>query len=84
MRVRAYIDAAYGVHQESGKSHTGCSIMLGDGGPLYNKSTKQKIATKSSRASQAIHLRNFVIAQGYEVGPAVIYQDNLSCMALMK
>ena len=78
MRVRAYIDAAYGV------SHTDCSIMLGDGGPLYNKSTKQKIATKSSRASQAIHLRNFVIAQGYEVGPAVIYQDNLSCMALMK
>ena len=94
MRVRAYIDAAYGVHQESGKSHTGCSIVLGDGGPLYNKSTKQKIVTKSSTeaelvglsdtASQAIHLRNFVITQGYEVGPAVIYQDNLSCMALIK
>ena len=38
----------------------------------------------SDTASQAIHLRNFVIAQGYEVGPAVIYQDNMSCMALMK
>ncbi len=25
-----------------------------------------------------------MIAQGYSVGPAVIYQDNLSCMALMK
>ena len=82
------------MHQESGKSHTGCSIVLVDGGPLYNKSTKQKIVTKSSTeaelvglsdtASQAIHLRNFVMAQGYEVGPAVIYQDNLSCMALMK
>ena len=65
-----------------------------DGGPLYYKSTKQRKVTKSSTeselvglsdtSSQAIHLRNFVIAQGYEVGSAVIYQDNLSCMALMK
>ena len=94
MRVRAYIDAAYGVHQESGKSHTGCSLVIGDGGPIYSKSTKQKIVTKSSTeaeivglsdtASHAIHLRNFVQAQGYVVGPAVLYQDNLSCMALMK
>ena len=29
-------------------------------------------------------MRNFVKAQGYEVGPAIIYQDNMSCMALMK
>jgi hypothetical protein len=94
MRVRAYIDAAYGVHQEIGKSHTGCAIVIGDGGPVYNKSTKQKIVTKSSTeaelvglsntASQAIHMRNFVIVQGYDVGPVIIYQDNMSCMALMK
>jgi hypothetical protein len=31
-----------------------------------------------------LHLRNFVTAQGYDVGPAIIYQDNMSCMALMK
>ena len=30
------------------------------------------------------NLRNFVIAQGYDVGPAIIFQDNMSCMALMK
>jgi hypothetical protein len=94
MVVRAYIDAAYGVHQDSGKSHTGCSIVLGEAGPLFAKSSKQKIVTKSSTeaelvglsdtASQAIHLRNFIIAQGYETGPAVIYQDNMSCMALIK
>jgi exosome complex RNA-binding protein Rrp4 len=94
MTVRAYIDAAYGVHTSSGKSHTGCAIVLGDAGPVYCKSAKQKIVTKSSTeaelvglsdtASQALHLRNFVIAQGYETGPAVIYQDNLSCMSLMK
>ena len=29
MIVRAYIDAAYGAHQDSGKSHTGCAIVLG-------------------------------------------------------
>lgn len=94
MTVRGYIDAAYGVHTDSGKSHTGCAIVLGEVGALYSKSTKQKIVTKSSTeaelvglsdtASQAIHLRNFVLCQGYGTGPAVIYQDNLSCMALMK
>jgi hypothetical protein len=94
MDVKAYIDAAYGVHQQSGKSHTGCVIVLGEAGPLFAKSGKQKIVTKSSTeaelvglsdtASQAIHLRNFVIAQGYVLGPAIIYQDNMSCMALMK
>ena len=61
---------------------------------MLAKSSKQKCVTKSSTeaelvglsdtASLAIHMRNFVLAQGYEVGPAVIYQDNLSCMALMK
>ena len=25
-----------------------------------------------------------MIAQVYEVGPAIVYQDNMSCMALMK
>ena len=38
----------------------------------------------SDSASQVIHLRNFVCTQGYDVGPAIIHQDNLSCMALMK
>jgi hypothetical protein len=94
MTVKAYIDAAYGVHQDSGKSHTGCVIVLGACGPLLAKSSKQKIVTKSSTeaelvglsdtATLAIHLRNFVLDQGYEIGPAVVYQDNMSCMALMK
>ena len=94
MSVGAYIDAAYGVHTSSGKSHSGCAIVLGGGGPVFVKSTKQKIVVKSSteaelvalsdNTSQAIWVRNFVIAQGYDVGPVVIHQDNLSCMALMK
>ena len=94
MTVSAYIDAAYGVHTNSGRSHTGCAIVLGAAGPVFAKSVKQKNVTKSSTEaelvaasdsiSQAIHLRNFVQAQGYDVPPCVIYQDNLSCMALIK
>ena len=38
----------------------------------------------SDTASQAIHTRNFLRAQGYDIRPATIYQDNKSCMALMK
>jgi hypothetical protein len=74
MVVKAFIDAAYEVHQDSGKSHTGCAIVLGESGPIFAKSCKQEIVTKpstdaevvgvSDTASQAIHLRNLVIAQG--------------------
>jgi hypothetical protein len=94
MTVNAYIDAAYGVHTDSGKSHTGSVIVIGERGPVWVKSTAQKIVTKSSteaelvgasdHASPALHIRNFVIAQGYDVGPLILYQDNMSCMALMK
>ena len=45
MRVEAHVDAAYGVHTASGKSHSGCSISLGIG-PVYVASKKQKIVTK--------------------------------------
>ena len=94
MAVSAYIDASYGIHRDSGKSHTGCAIVLGDAGVLSARSSKQKIVTKSSTeaelvglsdsAAQAIHLRNFIMGQGYIIGPVIIFQDNLSCMALVK
>jgi hypothetical protein len=38
----------------------------------------------SDTAIQAIHLRNLIIAQGHDLGPPVVYQDNMSCMALFK
>lgn len=93
IQVRAYIDAAYGVHQDC-KSHTGCAIVIGDAGPTFVLSGKQSIVTKSSTeaevvatsdsSSQAFHVRNFVIAQGHDDKPAMILQDNLSCMALIR
>ena len=91
--VSVYIDAAYGVHSD-GKSHTGSCVVLGDTGAVHCKSTKQGIVTKSSTESelvalsdslnQGIHIRRFLQSQGYTPGPLLAYQDNLSCMALVK
>ena len=85
-----YVDASYGVHWDA-KSHTGMSIALGKG-PIFVKSSKQRLVSKSSTeaeliglsdcATQAIWTRNFLEQQGYKVGPATIYQDNMSTMQL--
>ena len=90
--VRSYIDASYGVHLD-GRSHTGVTISLGKG-PVMTKSTKQKIATKSSTEAELIALsdssslviwtRNFLEEQGYKMPPAQIFQDNTSTIAMVK
>ena len=92
VRVRAYIDAAYGVHVD-GKSHSGSAIMIGDNGLCSVKSGKQSIVVKSSteaefvgtsdNMNQAFHVRNFIIAQGHPDSPVEILQDNMSCMAML-
>ena len=56
MQVIAYVDASYGVHQDM-KSHGGCLIGLG-GGPVYAKSSSQKINTKSSTEAELVALSN--------------------------
>ena len=88
--VVAHVDASYGVHPDAA-SHTGLSISLGDG-PVFVKSTKQKLVSKSSTeaeliglsdsASQVIWTRDFLTYQGYEMDPATVYQDNMSTIAL--
>jgi hypothetical protein len=77
-----------------GKSHTGSVVTVGGSGPIHAKSGKQHNVTKSSTeaelvglsdsANQGFHIRNFIIAQGHQPGPFVLYQDNLSCMALIE
>ena len=91
--VRVLIDAAYGVHMD-GKSHTGSCVIVGALGAAHCKSAKQQIVTKSSTeaelvglsdsANQGLHVRNFLMSQGYSLGPVIIYQDNMSCMALVE
>ena len=92
IEVSVLIEAAYGVHPD-GKSHTGSCVIIGDVGAVHCKSAKQQIVTKSSTeaelvalsdsANQSLHIRNFVLAQGHSCGPVTIYQDNMSCMALI-
>ena len=91
--VSTYIDAAYGVHHDH-KSHTGSCVVIGEVGAVHCRSSKQQIVCKSSTeaelvalsdcANQALYLRNFLIQQGYQCGPVTVYQDNLSCMALVE
>ena len=91
--VKVLVDVAYGVHAD-GKSHTRSCIVIGEMGAVHCKSYKQQIVTKSSTeaelvalsdsTNQGIHVRNFLIAQGYKMEPLIIYQDNLSCMALVE
>jgi hypothetical protein len=92
IQVIAYVDASCGVHKDK-KSHAGCCITLGKG-TISAKSSTQKLNTKSSpeaelvalsdAANQILFIRNFLISQGYPLGPAIIYQDNLSTIRLIK
>lgn len=93
VRVSVYVDASYGVHAD-GKSHTGSCVVVGDRGSVHTKSAKQSIVNKSSTeaelvalsasANQGLHMRNFLIDQGYtDCGPVTMYQVNMSCMALV-
>jgi len=91
LSVTAYVDASYGVHHDM-KSHTGAMITLGRG-PIYSKSTVQRLNTTSSAeaelvgladsAGQVLWTREFLQHQGYNVGPAVIKEDNQSAIQLV-
>ena len=88
----SFIDASYAVHHDM-KSQTGVAITLGNG-VTFAKSTTQQLNSKSSTEAELIALtdasghviwtREYLIGQGYPIGPATIYQDNMSTMALVK
>ena len=90
LSITSYIDASYGVHFDL-KSHTGALITLGRG-PVFAKSTTQKLNTTSSAeaelvaladsAGQVLWTREFLIHQGYNIGAAVIKEDNQSAIQL--
>ena len=91
LAVYGYIDASYGIHADL-KSHTGCVIGIGKG-PVFAKSSTQKLNTKSSCEAELVGLsdstgmiiwtRNFLIEQGYPMGAATVYQDNQSAIKMI-
>jgi hypothetical protein len=91
MKLQAYVDASYGTHHD-GKSHSGLYIALGKG-PVFVRSSKQKIVSKSSTeaelvalsdaCSQVIWSRDFLINQGYDVSSVTVFEDNKSTLALV-
>jgi hypothetical protein len=84
------VDASFAVHEDM-RSHTGASIGLGKG-PVFTKSSKQKLNGTSSTEAELIGLsdslpqvlwvRDFLLEQGHVIGPAVLYQDNQSTIKL--
>ena len=92
LRFVCYVDASFGVHADA-KSHTGTVVSLGKG-PILAKSVKQRITTKSSTEAELVGLsdsasliiwcRNFLEAQGYQLPPATVFQDNMSTIAMVK
>jgi hypothetical protein len=86
-----YCDASFGVHS-TGHSHTGLVFSLGDRGPIYAKSKKQKSITLSSCESEMLGLTNaaevaiekakLLDELGIWKGPVIIYQDNKSTIEL--
>ena len=89
IQVRQFVDAAYGVFSDM-KSSSGGVIMIGERGPVDASSCKQTIVTKSSMEAElvaasdllneALSLQRFLVAQGHEEKPVILYQDNQSCM----
>jgi histone deacetylase 1/2 len=86
LQVELYADASFAVHPDR-KSHSADLLLLG-GGFVAARSYKQKIVTRSSAEAEfvccsdsvsvGLGLRNFLIQQGHEIPPVVLYQDNTS------
>ena len=90
--MEAYIDASYGVHEDS-KSHSGMMVTMGRGA-LLAVSTKQKCVLKSSTEAELIAVTD-LIGQAIELKKTaeeiigenvklIVYQDNQSTINLMK
>ena len=85
-------DASFAVHHDR-KSHSGGIVKIGETVVKAN-STKQSLVTKSSteaeqvsasdQASDLLFVMNFMSAQGYDMRPCTIMQDNLSTIAMIR
>ena len=88
--ARWWVDAAYTVHTYC-RSNTGAGMSLGQSMAM-SYSWKQKINTKSSTEAELVGVddslgyilwaRYFLLAQGYDMQPSLVYQDNMSAILL--
>ncbi len=86
--IHAYVDAAYGTYKDF-IGVTGAVISVGQA-TVYTQSSKQKLVAKSSTEAEvvgvaealsfALWIRNFMVDQGYDMKPIVLYQDNQSAI----
>ena len=82
---RWWMDAACAVHDDC-RGHTGAEMSF-DQGMALSYSWKQKINTKSSTEAELVGVddllgyiiwaRYFMIKQGYDMDPSLLYQDNM-------
>jgi len=89
MKVVSWVDASYAVHEDA-KSHSGTVITAGleRGSPVFVRSRKQKLVSRSSTEAELIALhdaspqvtwtRQLLEELGHTQGPATIFQDNKS------
>ena len=47
-------------------------------------STEAELVAMTEAGNQVLWTRNFLIQQEYDIGPAIIYQDNMSTIQLIK
>jgi len=90
IRVLAYVDASFATHADL-RSHTGGMLSMGMA-PVNVLSRKQDGPQNSSASCELVGLsdylpmiiwfRDFLIAQGYKMGPAKIFEDNMAAIAL--
>ena len=88
--ITAWVDSSFGTHL-NGAGQTGFVISLG-GGPIMASSCKQKHVTTSSgecelaglyeSSTGVVWTRDFVLEQGFKMGPARILHDNTSAITL--
>ena len=86
-----WVDSSFNTHWDS-KGHSGRSGTLGKGA-IISSSQKQKVNAGSSTESELIGdsdalsdvvwSRYFLLEQGYNVEPSILYQDNESTIKLL-
>jgi Reverse transcriptase (RNA-dependent DNA polymerase) len=94
LKVTAFVDVSYASHADR-KSHTGCSIFIGDVGAIYCKSSRQNIVTKSSSEAELVGatdlagaylwIKNYLKYQSYDMVQEVdLRQDNKAVISWLK